>query len=80
MVFVATLWSFFQFFTFLHEVRTFERHSPAYGKIDQSEVILICTLIIINRMKAEELTEYWIASHIDVQVGQVLDRLWSSLM
>jgi hypothetical protein len=66
--------------SFVHEVRTFDRHSPAYGKIDQSEVILICTLIIINRMIAEELTEYLNASQIDVQVRQVLDRVWSSLM
>jgi hypothetical protein len=32
-----------------------------------------------NRM-IEELTEYLIASQIDVQVRQVLDRLWSSLV
>jgi hypothetical protein len=31
-------------------------------------------MIIINRMIAEELTEYLIASQIDVQVRQVLDR------
>jgi hypothetical protein len=37
-------------------------------------------IIIINRMPAEELTEYLIASQIDVQVRQVLDRLWSRLM
>jgi hypothetical protein len=36
--------------------------------------------IIINRMIAEELTEYLIAPQIDVQVRQVLDRLWSCLM
>jgi hypothetical protein len=33
-----------------------------------------------NRMIVEELTEYLIVSQIDVQVRQVLDRLWSSLM
>jgi hypothetical protein len=37
-------------------------------------------IIIINRMIAEDLTEYLIASQIDVQVRKVLDRLWSSLM
>jgi hypothetical protein len=31
-------------------------------------------IIIINRMVAEELTEYLILSQIDVQVRQVLDR------
>jgi hypothetical protein len=35
--------------------------------------------IIINRMISEELTDL-IASQIDVQVRQVLDRLWSSFM
>jgi hypothetical protein len=44
------------------------------------EVIIIIPIIIINRMIAEELTEYLIASQTDVQVRQVLDRLWSSLM
>jgi hypothetical protein len=29
--------------SFVHEVRTFDRHLPACGKVDQSEVILICT-------------------------------------
>jgi hypothetical protein len=37
-------------------------------------------IIIINRMIAEECTEYLIPSQIDVQLRQVLDRLWSSLM
>jgi hypothetical protein len=37
-------------------------------------------IIIINRMTAEELTEYLIASQIDFQVRKVLDRFWSSLM
>jgi hypothetical protein len=38
-------------------------------------------LVKINyRMIAEELTEYLNASQIDIQVRQVLDRLWSSLM
>jgi hypothetical protein len=37
-------------------------------------------IIIIHRMIAEELTDYLIASQIDIQVRQVLDRLWSSLM
>jgi hypothetical protein len=37
-------------------------------------------LIILNRMIAEELTEYLIASQIDVQARQVPDRLWSSIM
>jgi hypothetical protein len=30
--------------SFVHEVRTFDRHLPACGKVDQSEAILICTL------------------------------------
>jgi hypothetical protein len=28
-----------------HEVRTFDRHLPACGKVDQSEAIFICTLM-----------------------------------
>jgi hypothetical protein len=31
--------------SFLHEVRTFERHLPACCKVDQSEAIFICTLM-----------------------------------
>jgi hypothetical protein len=31
--------------SFVHEVRTFDRHLPACGKIDQSEAIFICTLM-----------------------------------
>jgi hypothetical protein len=31
--------------SFVHEVRTFYRHLPACGKVDQSEAILICTLM-----------------------------------
>jgi hypothetical protein len=30
---------------FVHEVRTFDRHFPACGKVDQSEAIFICTLM-----------------------------------
>jgi hypothetical protein len=30
---------------FVHEVRTFDRHLPACGKVDQSEAIFICTLM-----------------------------------
>jgi hypothetical protein len=30
---------------FVHEVRTFDRHLPACGKVDQSEAIFICTLV-----------------------------------
>jgi hypothetical protein len=33
--------------SFVHEVCTFDRHLPACGKIDQSEVIFICTLILM---------------------------------
>jgi hypothetical protein len=29
----------------LHEVRTFDRNSPACGKVAQSEAIFICTLM-----------------------------------
>jgi hypothetical protein len=29
---------------FVHEVNTFDCHLPACGKVDQSEVIFICTL------------------------------------
>jgi hypothetical protein len=32
-------------------------------------------IYLFNRMIVEELTEYFIASQIDVQVRQVLDRL-----
>jgi hypothetical protein len=31
--------------SFVHEVRTFDRHLPAYSKVDQSEAIFICTLL-----------------------------------
>jgi hypothetical protein len=31
--------------SFVHEVRTFDRHLPACGKVDQSEAIFICTLM-----------------------------------
>jgi hypothetical protein len=31
--------------SFVHEVRTFDRHLPACGKVDQSEDIFICTLM-----------------------------------
>jgi hypothetical protein len=31
--------------SFMHELRTFDRHLPAYGKVDQSEAIFICTLM-----------------------------------
>jgi hypothetical protein len=31
--------------TMVHEVRTFDRHMPACGKMDQSESIFICTLM-----------------------------------
>jgi hypothetical protein len=31
--------------SFVHEVRTFYRHLPASGKVDQSEAIFICTLM-----------------------------------
>jgi hypothetical protein len=49
-------------------------------KIPRNRASELISIIIINRMIAEELTEYLIASQIDVQVRQVLDRLWSSLM
>jgi hypothetical protein len=29
----------------VHEVRTFDRHLPACGKVDQSEAIFICTVM-----------------------------------
>jgi hypothetical protein len=31
--------------SFVHEVRTFDRHLPACVKVDQSEAIFICTLM-----------------------------------
>jgi hypothetical protein len=31
--------------SFVHEVRTFDRHLPACGKVDQSEAIFIYTLM-----------------------------------
>jgi hypothetical protein len=31
--------------SFVPEIRTFDRHLPACGKVDQSEVIFICTLM-----------------------------------
>jgi hypothetical protein len=37
---------------FVHEVRTFDRHLPVCGKIDQFEVIFICNLmqaVLANR-------------------------------
>jgi hypothetical protein len=30
---------------FVHEVRTFDHHLPACGKVDQSAAIFICTLM-----------------------------------
>jgi hypothetical protein len=30
---------------FVHQERTFDRHLPAYGKVDQSKAIFICTLM-----------------------------------
>jgi hypothetical protein len=38
-------------------------------------ILKLNIMIIINRMLAEELTEYLVASQIDVQVRKVLDRL-----
>jgi hypothetical protein len=29
--------------SFVHEVRTFDRHLPACGKVDHTEAIFICT-------------------------------------
>jgi hypothetical protein len=31
--------------SFVHEVCTFDRHLLAYGKVDQSEAIFLCTLM-----------------------------------
>jgi hypothetical protein len=31
--------------SFVHEVRTFDRHLPACSKVDQSEAVFICTLM-----------------------------------
>jgi hypothetical protein len=31
--------------SFVHEIRTFDCHLPACGKVDQSEAIFICTLM-----------------------------------
>jgi hypothetical protein len=31
--------------SFVHEVRTFDPHLPASGKLDQSDAIIICTLM-----------------------------------
>jgi hypothetical protein len=31
--------------SFVHEVHTFDRHLPAWGKVDQAEAIFICTLM-----------------------------------
>jgi hypothetical protein len=31
--------------SFVNEVRTFDRHLPSCDKVDQSEVIFICTLM-----------------------------------
>jgi hypothetical protein len=31
--------------SFVHEVRTFDRHLPACGKVKKSEAIFICTLM-----------------------------------
>jgi hypothetical protein len=32
-------------YSFVHEVRTFDRHLPACGKVDQSEAIFNCTVM-----------------------------------
>jgi hypothetical protein len=34
--------------SFVHEVRTFDRHFPACGKVDQSEATFICICICIS--------------------------------
>jgi hypothetical protein len=31
--------------SFVHKIRTFDRHLPACGKVDQSEAIFICALL-----------------------------------
>jgi hypothetical protein len=31
--------------SFVHKVRTFDRHLPACSKVDQSEAIFICTFV-----------------------------------
>jgi hypothetical protein len=35
--------------SFVHEVRTFDRHLPACGKVDQFEALFICTLMLAYR-------------------------------
>jgi hypothetical protein len=35
--------------SFVHEVRTFDRHLPACGKVDQSKAIFIWTLMLAYR-------------------------------
>jgi hypothetical protein len=35
----------FEVDSFVHEVRTFDRHLPVCYKVDQSEAIFICTLM-----------------------------------
>jgi hypothetical protein len=32
-------------YTFVHEVRSFDRHLPACGKVNQSDAIFTCTLM-----------------------------------
>jgi hypothetical protein len=31
--------------SFVHEVRNYDRHLPAFGKVDWSEAIFICTFM-----------------------------------
>jgi hypothetical protein len=55
--------------SFVHEVRTFDHHLPASGKVDQSEAIIICTLSLFLpvhwNLKAYKLFELLITKHIN---------------
>jgi hypothetical protein len=43
------------------EVRTFDRHLPACGKVDQSEAIFICTLM---QAVPAGLHHHWISNSV----------------
>jgi hypothetical protein len=41
----VSIWRGLEVDSFVHEVRSFDRHLSACGKVDQSEAIFICTLM-----------------------------------
>jgi hypothetical protein len=59
--------------SFVHEERTFDRHLPACGKVDQSEAIFICTLM--QTVLVYRLLMYGFPANVCVRVYHELGRL-----